>query len=116
MPVSYTHLDVYKRQAGRADEAALAALFARETDSEATGLLDYATWKEIAALFPECGYELPDGYRNRDSVLLSDWYDFFDAARGVYDTQGLIQDVSLTPIGIGKDVLDQDVYKRQAWT
>lgn len=94
--------------AGRADEAALAALFARETDSEATGLLDYATWKEIAALFPECGYELPDGYRNRDSVLLSDWYDFFDAARGVYDTQGLIQDVSLTPIGIGKDVLDQE--------
>ncbi len=39
-------------------------------------------------------------------MLLSDWYEFFDAALAVYDTQEQVQDVALIPIGIGEAVTD----------
>ena len=85
----------------------MADVFTKEAASE-DGYLTFEAWEQIAALFPECGYELPDGYRKRDAVLLSDWYGFFDAALAVYDTQGQVQYVSLTPIGIGEAVTDAE--------
>ena len=84
-----------------------ADIFTKEAASE-DGYLTFEAWERIAALFPECGYELPDGYRKKDTVLLSDWYEFFDAALAVYDTQGQVQDVALTPIGIGEAVTDAE--------
>ncbi len=85
----------------------LADIFTKEAASE-DGYLTFEAWERIAALFPECGYELPDGYRKKDQVLLSDWYDFFEAALAVLDTQGQVQYVSLTPIGIGEAVTDAE--------
>ena len=63
--------------------------------------------ERIAALFPECGYAIPEGYRGKDQVLLSDWYGFFDAALAVWDVRGEVQNVSLLPVGIGEDVTDE---------
>ena len=70
------------------------------------GYLLYKGWERIAALFPECGYALPEGYRGKDRVLLSDWYGFFDVALAVWDTRGEVRDVSLLPVGTGADVTD----------
>ena len=84
-----------------------ADVFTKDAASE-DGYLTFEAWERIAALFPECGYELPNGYRKKDQVLLSDWYSFFDAALAVYDIQGQVQYVSLTPIGIGEAVTDAE--------
>ena len=64
--------------------------------------------ERIAALFPECGYAIPERYRGKDRVLLSDWYGFFDAALAVWDVRGEVQNVSLLPVGIGEDVTDEE--------
>ncbi|HJA93067.1 MAG TPA: SpoIID/LytB domain-containing protein [Candidatus Eisenbergiella merdipullorum] len=85
----------------------LADIFTKDAASE-EGYLTYGAWERIAALFPECGYELPSGYRQKDQVLLSDWYVFFDAALAVCDAGGQIQYVELTPIGIGEAVTDAE--------
>ena len=85
----------------------LADIFTKEAASE-DGYLTYEAWERIAALFPECGYKLPDGYRKKDRVLLSDWYAFFDAALAAYDTQRQVAYVSLTPVGIGEMVTDAE--------
>ena len=92
---------------GRKAEEEAASLFDPEAASE-DGYLIYETWEEIAALFPDCGYGLPEGYRNSDRVLLSDWYGFFDAALAVYDTRGEVQNVSLSPLGIGEAAADAE--------
>lgn len=93
---------------GISDSRALAAVFTEDAAAKSDGMLTFAQWKQIAALFPDCGYELPKGYRNKDKVLQEDWYPYFDAARAVYDTQGRIRDMDLTPIGMGSSVTDSE--------
>ena len=39
-----------------------ADVFTKDAASE-DGYLTFEAWERIAALFPECGYELPNGYR-----------------------------------------------------
>ena len=93
---------------GISDSRALAAVFTEDAAAKSDGMLTFAQWKQIAALFPDCSYELPGGYRNKDKVLQEDWYSYFDAARAVYDTQGRIRDIDLTPIGMGSSVTDSE--------
>lgn len=86
---------------GVSDSKTIAAVFSGDSAAQSDGMLTFAQWKDIAGLFPDCTYELPGGYRNKDKVLQDDWYPYFDAVRAVYDKDGRIQDMDLTPIGLG---------------
>lgn len=94
--------------AGRGETEGLSGLFTQEASEEGGGMLTCRVWEQILALFPDCGYEIPDYYRKKDRVLLSDWYDFFDAARLICDGEGRIRDMDLTPIGVGSAVTDAE--------
>ena len=93
---------------GVSDSKTIAAVFSGDSAAQSDGMLTFAQWKDIAGLFPDCTYELPGGYRNKDKVLQDDWYPYFDAVRAVYDKDGRIQDMDLTPIGLGGSVSDAD--------
>ena len=94
--------------AGITDSNAYASIFAQEASSASDGMLTFSQWKQITELFPDCAFELPGGYRKKEKVLQEDWYRFFDEARRVYDQEGRIHDMDLTPIGFGASVTDAD--------
>ena len=82
--------------------------FVGDPQQEGGGMLTFGAFKQIVALFEDSGYELPDYYRDKDRVLLTDWYAFFDRAREVCDGQGRIRDMDLVPLGMGGAVTDGD--------
>ena len=94
--------------AGMDTETLPMELFTGNPEQEGGGMLTFGAWKQIVPLFGDCGYELPDYYRDKDRVLLADWYAFFDRARESCDPQGRIRDMDLTPLGIGGAVSDEE--------
>ncbi len=91
-----------------ADTAGMTVGFLQRSEDGTGEYLEYAQWKRIAGVFSECGYDLPDDYRNQDPVLAKDWYAFWDAAVSVYDRNDRIRNREITVLGIGDAVKNRE--------
>lgn len=76
--------------------------------AEGDGYLTCRQAAELASWLPDVSGEVFQKGKKKEKVDARTWYDWFDRARAVYDPQGRIQDVSVTVLATGRDVIKSD--------